>query len=103
MTVRERTREIGIRMATGARQKDIMRQFLTESTLLSIVGGVIGILLSLGLLKLTVLISDDIPIAISPTVIAAAFGCAVITGMVFGYMPANKAAQLDPVTALADE
>jgi macrolide transport system ATP-binding/permease protein len=103
MTVRERTREIGIRIATGARQIDILRQFLTESTLLSIVGGIIGIILSLALLKLTVFISDDIPIAISPTVIVAAFGCAVITGIIFGYTPARKAAQLDPVTALANE
>jgi macrolide transport system ATP-binding/permease protein len=103
MTVRERTREIGIRMATGARKKDIMRQFLTESILLSIVGGAIGIVLSLGLLGLSTLVSDEIPIVISSSVMSTAFGCAVITGIIFGYMPASKAAQLDPVTALADE
>jgi macrolide transport system ATP-binding/permease protein len=103
MTVRERTREIGIRMATGARQQDIMRQFLTESVLLSIVGGAVGIILSLSLLGIAVLINDKIPIAISSTVIVSAFSCAIITGIIFGYMPARKAAQLDPVTALADE
>ncbi|NQZ21704.1 MAG: ABC transporter permease [Colwellia sp.] len=103
MTVRERTREIGIRMATGARKKDIMRQFLTESVLLTTVGGAIGIVLSLGLLGFSALISDEIPIVISSSVMSTAFGCAVITGIIFGYMPASKAARLDPVTALADE
>ena len=103
MTVRERTREIGIRMATGARQRDILRQFLTESVLLSVVGGLIGIALAMLVLLILVLVSDKVPVAISAGVIATAFGFAVITGVVFGFTPARKAAQLNPVTALASE
>jgi macrolide transport system ATP-binding/permease protein len=98
MTVRERTREIGIRMATGARQRDILRQFLTEAVLLSVVGGIAGIGLALligGLLQLS-----QIAVVFSLTAMAGAFFCALITGVVFGFMPARKAAQLDPVTAL---
>jgi macrolide transport system ATP-binding/permease protein len=98
MTVRERTREIGIRMATGARQHDILRQFLTEAVLLSVVGGIAGIGLALligGLLQLS-----QIAVVFSLTAMAGAFFCALITGVVFGFMPARKAAQLDPVTAL---
>jgi len=98
MTVRERTREIGIRMATGARQRDILRQFLTEAVLLSVVGGIAGIVLALvvgGLLHLS-----EIAVVFSALAMAGAFFCALITGVVFGFMPARKAAQLDPVTAL---
>lgn len=103
MTVRERTREIGIRMATGARQKDILRQFLTESVLLSIVGGILGIGLALALLAIAMFSSTDIPVSISATTIAIAFSCSVCTGMLFGFMPARKASGLDPVTALATD
>ena len=95
--------KIGIRMATGARQRDIMRQFLTESVLVSLVGGVVGILLAFALLLLAVLISDDVPVAIVPAVVAGAFSCALVTGIVFGFTPARRAAQLDPVAALASE
>ncbi|WP_194791010.1 MacB family efflux pump subunit [Pseudomonas sp. UFMG81] len=101
MTVRERTREIGIRMATGARQRDILRQFLTEAVLLSMVGGVTGIALALaigGSLKLA-----DIAVAFALPAILGAFACAVVTGVVFGFMPARKAARLDPVKALTSE
>lgn len=103
MTVRERTREIGIRMATGARQKDIMRQFLTESVLLSIVGGVLGIGLALSVLAAASLSNTDIPIVISLTTILIAFSCSVCTGMLFGFMPARKASALDPVKALSTD
>lgn len=101
MTVRERTREIGIRMATGARQADILRQFLVEAMLLTGVGGTAGVsgglLIGLGLKAL------GIPMAFSPLAAAMAFGCAVATGMIFGFMPARQAARLDPVRALAGE
>lgn len=101
MTVRERTREIGIRIATGARQVDILRQFLVEAMLLTGVGGTVGVsgglLISLGLKAL------GIPMAFSPLAAAMAFGCAVATGMIFGFTPARQAAQLDPVRALAGE
>ncbi|MFV3326904.1 MacB family efflux pump subunit [Pseudomonas sp. NY15372] len=98
MTVRERTREIGIRMATGARQRDILRQFLSEAVMLSMVGGVTGIVLALCLGG--VLMLAEIAVAFALPAILGAFACAVITGVVFGFMPARKAARLDPVKAL---
>ena len=101
MTVRERTREIGIRIATGARQADILRQFLVEAMLLTGIGGTVGVsgglLIGLGLKAL------GIPMAFSPLAAAMAFGCAAATGMIFGFMPARQAARLDPVRALAGE
>ncbi|QQE82501.1 MacB family efflux pump subunit [Pseudomonas putida] len=101
MTVRERTREIGIRMATGARQRDILRQFLSEAVMLSMVGGLTGILLAL--LVAGALILAEVAVAFTLPAILGAFGCAVITGVVFGFMPARKAARLDPVKALTSE
>lgn len=98
MTVRERTREIGIRMATGARQRDILRQFLTEATLLSVTGGIAGI--AIALLLGGALLLADVAIAFSLTAMLGAFACALATGVAFGFMPARKAARLDPVTAL---
>ena len=101
MTVRERTREIGIRIATGARQADILRQFLVEAMLLTGIGGTVGV--SGGLLVGLGLKALGIPMAFSPLAAAMAFGCAVATGMIFGFMPARQAARLDPVRALAGE
>ena len=101
MTVRERTREIGIRMATGARQADILRQFLVEAMLLTGLGGTVGV--SGGLLVGLGLKALGIPMAFSPLAAAMAFGCAVATGVIFGFMPARQAARLDPVRALAGE
>ena len=101
MTVRERTREIGIRMATGARQRDILRQFLTEATLLTFVGGTIGVVA--GLAIGAVLRLSGVPVVFAVSAMAGAFLCAVATGLIFGYMPAKTAARLDPVVALAGE
>ncbi|MBD8568981.1 MULTISPECIES: MacB family efflux pump subunit [Pseudomonas syringae group] len=101
MTVRERTREIGIRMATGARQSDILRQFLTEAVMLSVVGGLAGIVLALGMG--TVLLLSNVAVAFSLSAVAGAFGCALITGVIFGFMPARQAARLDPVAALTSQ
>ncbi len=98
MTVSERTREIGIRMATGARQRDIMRQFLVEALLLTISGGAAGALI--GIIIGALLLAFGIPLVFSVTAIVGAFLCAVITGVIFGYMPAKRAARLDPVKAL---
>ena len=101
MTVRERTREIGIRMATRARQRDILRQFLTEALMLSVVGGLCGI--GLALLVGGVLMLAKVAVQFSLVAVLGAFGCALVTGVVFGFMPARKAARLDPVKALTSE
>lgn len=101
MTVRERTREIGIRMATGARQRDILRQFLTKAVMLTVVGGVAGI--GLALLVGGALILSSVAVAFSLPAALGAFACALVTGVIFGFMPARKAARLDPVTALTSE
>jgi len=99
MTVRERTREIGIRMAVGARQRDIRRQFLTEAALVSLCGGAAGVALGLGIGL--GLLASGVELVFSLTAILGAFGCAVATGLVSGLMPARAAARLDPVAALS--
>ncbi|MDR2877534.1 MAG: MacB family efflux pump subunit [Chromatiales bacterium] len=101
VNVTERTREIGIRMATGARQRNIMQQFLTEAMVVSAIGGVIGVIG--GLLTAAALSVWGTAIAFTPGPVLLAFGCAFATGLIFGYMPARKAARLDPVVALASE
>ncbi|MDE1169294.1 MAG: MacB family efflux pump subunit [Pseudomonas sp.] len=101
MTVRERTREIGIRIATGARQRDILRQFLTEAVVLSLVGGLMGV--GLALLIGVALNLAKVAVAFSALAIVGAFACSVATGVIFGFMPARKAAALDPVAALTSE
>ena len=101
MTVRERTREIGIRMATGARQRDILRQFMTEAVLVTSVGGTVGVAAGLGIV--VALMLGGVPVRFSLPASVGAFGCAVLTGLVFGFMPARNAARLDPVVALAGE
>lgn len=101
VSVTERTREIGIRMATGARTRHILQQFLTEALVVSALGGVIGVVLGLGSAALINYFGTPVFYSLTPVVLA--FGCAFATGLVFGYLPARKAAQLDPVAALATE
>ena len=101
VSVTERTREIGIRMATGARQSDILSQFLSEAIVVSAVGGVIGVALGVG--TGLVLRRFDIAIEFTTTPMVLAFCCAAATGLIFGFTPARKAARLDPVVALANE
>jgi macrolide transport system ATP-binding/permease protein len=101
VSVTERTREIGIRMATGARQRDILQQFLSEAVVVSAIGGVVGILGGVG--TGLIIQATGTQIAFTPGPMAMAFCCAAATGLIFGYAPARKAAKLDPVVALANE
>jgi len=101
VSVTERTREIGIRMATGARQTDIMSQFLSEAIVVSGVGGVIGVIF--GITVGYILIAFEVSIKFTSMPMILAFCCATATGLIFGFAPARKAAQLDPVVALANE
>jgi macrolide transport system ATP-binding/permease protein len=101
VSVTERTREIGVRMATGARTRNIMQQFLIEALTVSALGGLIGV--ALGLLSAAIVGRFGTPIHYSLTPVVLAFSCAFLTGLIFGYLPARKAARLNPVTALATE
>jgi macrolide transport system ATP-binding/permease protein len=101
VSVTERTREIGVRMATGARRSDIMVQFNTEALVVCGLGGIIGVLA--GLAVSLALAQGGMSISITPEPAIVAFSSALMTGLVFGYMPARKAARLDPVAALASE
>jgi macrolide transport system ATP-binding/permease protein len=101
VSVTERTREIGIRVATGARTANILQQFMTEAVVVSGIGGVLGVGLGLGVAQVIAMVGK--PIAFSVTPVVLAFSCAFLTGITFGYMPARKAATLDPVVALGAE
>jgi putative ABC transport system permease protein len=101
VSVTERTREIGIRMSVGARKRDILLQFLSESIILSLLGGIIGI--ALAFLVCRILMALGIPTAINPLVVAAAALFAALVGVGFGYYPARKAAGLYPIDALRYE
>ncbi|WP_288561311.1 FtsX-like permease family protein, partial [uncultured Victivallis sp.] len=102
VSVTERTREIGLRMAVGARSRDILQQFLIESMVLCLVGGVVGILLGHGS-ALLVQKYLNWPIISSPEAVVAAVVVSAAVGVVFGFYPAWKASRLDPIEALRYE
>ena len=102
VSVTERTREIGLRMAIGARGKDVLLQFLVEAVVISLIGGIIGIALGFGLSALVQKFMQW-PTDIPPNAIGMAFGFAAATGVFFGFYPARKAASLDPIEALRFE
>ncbi len=109
VSVTERTREIGIRLAVGARSRDILRQFLLEAVVLSLLGGIIGVILGIGAsAAATYLVNLFLsgtrwPLAISINAILVSLGFAASVGMFFGYYPARKASRLDPIESLRYE
>ncbi|MGJ7524239.1 macrolide ABC transporter ATP-binding protein/permease MacB [Variovorax sp. GB1P17] len=103
VSVTERTREIGIRMAVGARQSDVLQQFLTEAVLVCLVGGFIGVTLSYGISFVFSLFVKQWQMIFSIGAVVSAFLCATLIGVLFGYLPARNAARLDPIEALARE
>jgi macrolide transport system ATP-binding/permease protein len=103
VSVTERTSEIGVRMAVGARESDIMQQFLIESVLVCVIGGVLGISLALGIGQIFGSMSSMFSMIFSITSIVFAFACSTAIGVIFGFVPAKNAAKLNPVVALNKE
>jgi putative ABC transport system permease protein len=102
VSVTERTREIGIRLAIGALERDVLSQFLVEAVVLSLFGGIVGIAIGLAGSYLAVPLLN-VPFVFDPRVVALAFGFSGAVGVIFGFFPARKAAHLDPIDALRHE
>jgi putative ABC transport system permease protein len=102
VSVTERTREIGVRMAVGAKTADVLKQFLAEAVALSLVGGLAGIVFGIGVSE-AITKSLGWPVLITGTSIAIAFAFSAAVGVFFGWYPARKAANLDPIEALRYE
>lgn len=102
VSVTERTREIGIRKALGARTRDVLIQFLTESAILSACGGLVGVILGVGIVLLGGM-ALGLPVIIRPSVIVLAVSFSALVGIFFGLYPASKAAKADPIDALRYE
>ena len=102
VSVTERTREIGLRMAIGARRRDILAQFLTEAVALSMIGGLIGVLLGVGG-SAAFTAMGDWPAVVYPEAVLVAFSVSAVVGIFFGFYPARKASRLDPIEALRRE
>ncbi|MFV0550138.1 MAG: MacB family efflux pump subunit [Limnobaculum xujianqingii] len=103
VSVTERTREIGVRMAVGARSSDIMQQFLIEAILVCLLGGALGVGLALGIGVIFDQLVSSFSMVYSITSIVAAFVCSTMIGMIFGFFPARRAARMDPINALERE
>jgi putative ABC transport system permease protein len=102
VSVTERTKEIGIRLAVGARRRDVLVQFLVEAMVMSLMGGVLGVLLGLATARgLTAVL--DWPTQVSVSTVGSAFAIAAVVGIVFGYYPARRASRLDPINSLRYE
>jgi len=102
VSVTERTREIGIRLAIGAQEEQVLAQFLVEAVVLSVFGGLVGILLGLGLAWMATA-SMRLPLILDPTIVLVAFVFSAAIGVVFGYFPARRAARMNPIEALRHE
>ncbi|MGU9982431.1 MacB family efflux pump subunit [Phreatobacter sp. HK31-P] len=101
VSVVERTREIGVRLAVGGRRRDILQQFLIEAVLITVIGGIVGVITALGLGSAFNLLSSRFALIYSPASIVLAFVFSMLIGLIFGFLPARNAARLDPVVALA--
>jgi putative ABC transport system permease protein len=103
VTVTERTREIGVRMAVGASRKEILLQFLTEAVLISLGGGILGILVGVSIPLSVQLFVENLSIPVSPASVFIAFSVSCAVGLIFGMLPANRASRLNPTEALRYE
>ncbi|AHG79682.1 Macrolide export ATP-binding/permease protein MacB [Mannheimia varigena USDA-ARS-USMARC-1388] len=103
VSVTERTREIGVRMAIGAKQRNILQQFLIEAVVICLIGGVIGILLASGIIWAFNSLGSNFKMILSPESVIIAVLCSTLIGILFGYIPARNASRLNPITALAQE
>ena len=103
VSVTERTAEIGIRKALGARRRDITNQFLFEAMTLTFLGGVIGVLAAVGISKLIMLLIPSLPASIPTWAVTTGLTVSVAVGLIFGVWPARKAARLDPIECLRYE
>ena len=103
VTVTERTREIGVRMAVGASRREILEQFLTEAVVISLAGGLVGIFIGISIPLSIRLFTEGVPVPISYMSVVVAFAVSLAVGVVFGLLPANRASQLNPTEALRYE
>jgi putative ABC transport system permease protein len=102
VSVTERTREIGLRMAVGAKPRDVLLQFMVEALALSVSGGAVGVLFGLGV-GLWLSIQFHWPMVVRPSIVAISVGFSALVGLVFGLYPARKASRFDPIEALRYE
>ncbi|HWF88691.1 MAG TPA: FtsX-like permease family protein, partial [Pyrinomonadaceae bacterium] len=103
VSVTERTKEIGVRKAIGARRRDIVRQFLFEAMMLTFLGGVLGVLLAVGISRLLMLLIPDMPASIPTWAVVTGLSVSIGVGLIFGVWPAKKASKLDPIECLRYE
>jgi putative ABC transport system permease protein len=103
VSVTERTQEIGVRKAIGARRRDIVHQFLFEAMTLTLLGGVIGVLLSVAVSQIVMFFVPSLPASIPTWAVASGLGVSIGVGLIFGVWPAMKASRLDPITCLRYE
>jgi len=103
VSVTERTREIGVRKAIGARRRDIVRQFLFEAMMLTFLGGVLGVVLAIGVSRILMLLIPDMPASIPTWAVVSGLSVSIGVGLIFGVWPARKASRLDPIEALRYE
>jgi putative ABC transport system permease protein len=103
VSVTERTKEIGVRKAIGARRRDIVRQFLFEAMMLTFLGGVLGVVLAAGIAKLLMILIPSIPASVPLWAVITGLTVSIGVGLIFGVWPARKASRLDPIECLRYE